>query len=156
MSITRYQHWFPQQSRKIKPLSPPIFIFLLAMTVRLFWIVNIDTKPISDFLSYYQSAISMVSGKMYWAEEHIFPIGYPAFLAIIYFLSGILSGDYICEIDSGSKTNTSDHGQPRFGDALFLRNLYLPLEGYWNSGGNIYVNLSAEYLLYQRSLFPKT
>ncbi len=65
-----------------------LLIFLLALGLRLFWIRSVKALPSSDFLCYDVAAQEILKGKMYWAHEKIWPVGYPAFLAFLYYLFG--------------------------------------------------------------------
>ncbi len=66
-------------------------ITLLALILRLFWISNVPTVPISDFLQYNKGAISLINGMGYRIYGHISayePVGYSLFLALIYSIFG--------------------------------------------------------------------
>lgn len=64
------------------------FIFFIALIVRIVWIYFSPAIPKSDFSAYHYSAFRLLSGEMYWADEHLFPVGYPLFLALIYLILG--------------------------------------------------------------------
>lgn len=66
-------------------------ILILGIILRIMWISLVPTVPVSDFLVYHQGAISIITGKgyrMYGYLSAFEPIGYSAFLALIYFIFG--------------------------------------------------------------------
>ncbi|WP_026884354.1 ArnT family glycosyltransferase [Clostridium akagii] len=66
-------------------------ITLLALILRLFWILNVPTVPVSDFLQYHRGALSLIDGMGYRVYGHISayePVGYSLFLALIYSIFG--------------------------------------------------------------------
>lgn len=76
---------------KSKNYIPLIFIMLLSLTLRLIWIKYVPTVPVSDFLQYYNGAVSMVQGNGYRNYGHISayePVGYSLFLTTLYFFFG--------------------------------------------------------------------
>ena len=66
---------------------------LIGICIRALWIMVVPTVPISDFLLYQEGAISMVLGKgfrIYGGYLTAYePIGYPAFIALLYKIFGI-------------------------------------------------------------------
>lgn len=74
-------------SRKYKTL---FYVLLFAgLLTRLLWVMLADTLPMSDFLLYHESALSIVNGqgyKIYGYLSAYEPIGYPAFLAVLYYV----------------------------------------------------------------------
>lgn len=74
------------------------FIILsLGIFLRILWIINVPTMPVSDFNLYYQAAESIANGtgfRVYGYLSAYEPIGYPAFLALVFkiFGSNILTG----------------------------------------------------------------
>ena len=59
---------------------------------RLFWILTFHLTPVSDFAIYYQSAASIAGGHGYVTQGGFatayFPIGYPLFLAMLFWVLG--------------------------------------------------------------------
>ena len=70
-----------------------LLIVLIGIFLRAIWIKYVPTMPVSDFLLYQEGAISMVLGKgfrIYGGYLTAYePIGYPAFLALLYKIFGI-------------------------------------------------------------------
>lgn len=76
---------------KYKNLWILVLIILLALILRLLWISNVPTVPVSDFLQYHKAAISLISGRGYRIYGHISayePVGYSLFLGFIYSIFG--------------------------------------------------------------------
>lgn len=76
-------------------MTDRVFILLLVAVVlllRLGWILLIDTQPVSDFSWYFNHAVALSEGRGYVTDDGIptafFPIGYPAFLALIFVVFG--------------------------------------------------------------------
>ena len=85
-----------------------LFITLVGMMIRLFWINWTDTVPISDSGWYFEKALRIAAGEGYvqdntdfplWDENPVvqpgpgiptafWPVGYPAFLGALFFLFG--------------------------------------------------------------------
>jgi len=70
------------------------FIFLCALTIlpRLFWIFQIDTKPVSDFGLYHSYAVNASNG-IYDSYHYTYPLfpfkfGYPLVLSVVYRIFG--------------------------------------------------------------------
>lgn len=66
-------------------------IIVFSLFLRLIWILKVPTVPVSDFLQYYNGAVSLVNGTGYRIYGHISayePVGYSLFLSIIYFFLG--------------------------------------------------------------------
>ncbi|WP_227762441.1 ArnT family glycosyltransferase [Zhaonella formicivorans] len=58
-----------------------------AFILRLLWVLNVKTAPVFDFLKYHLGAMSIAQGmgyKLYGSPTAFEPIGYPAFLALLY------------------------------------------------------------------------
>lgn len=69
-----------------------IVILFLGILLRVIWVVLIKTQPISDFLWYHELALSIVSNNGYRIKGCLTayePIGYPAFLALNYYVFGV-------------------------------------------------------------------
>ncbi len=76
---------------KLNNFIPLTSIMLLALTLRILWVVKVPTVPVSDFLQYYKGAVSIVNGTGYRVYGHISayePVGYSLFLAAIFFFFG--------------------------------------------------------------------
>ena len=66
-------------------------ITLIALVLRLVWILRVPTVPVSDFLQYHKGALSIINGTGYRIYGHISayePVGYSLFLAFIYSIFG--------------------------------------------------------------------
>lgn len=66
-------------------------ILFLGILLRIIWVVLVNTQPISDFLWYHELALSLISNNGYRIKGVLTayePIGYPAFLALIYYFFG--------------------------------------------------------------------
>lgn len=64
-------------------------LLLAGFFARLLWVAMVDTQPMSDFLLYHESALSIVNGQGYRIYGYISayePIGYPALLALLYYV----------------------------------------------------------------------
>lgn len=74
-------------SNKYKTL---FYVLLFAgLSARVLWVTMVDTLPVSDFLLYHESAMSIANGQGYRIYGYLSayePIGYPAFLALLYHL----------------------------------------------------------------------
>lgn len=63
--------------------------FLLALALRLIWIVAVPSSPVDDGGWYVARAISMSQGQGYAVDGHptaYWPVGYPAFLSMLFML----------------------------------------------------------------------
>jgi len=72
-------------------IKPFLGILFLGILLRVIWVVLIKTQPISDFLWYHELALSIISNNGYRIKGCLTayePIGYPAFLALIYYIFG--------------------------------------------------------------------
>lgn len=72
-------------------------ILCLGIFLRIIWIYNVPTIPVSDFKLYYNGALSIANGSgylIYGCHSAYEPIGYPLFLAVLFkfFGSNILVG----------------------------------------------------------------
>jgi 4-amino-4-deoxy-L-arabinose transferase-like glycosyltransferase len=59
-------------------------VVVVALAVRTLWVLGVHAKPVSDYLFYYQAAVSLAHRHGYQILGHptgFFPPGYPAFLA---------------------------------------------------------------------------
>jgi len=59
------------------------------LLARLLWVSLVETLPMSDFLLYHESALSLANGQGYRIYGYISafePVGYPAFLALLYYV----------------------------------------------------------------------
>jgi hypothetical protein len=69
-----------------------LIILSLAFLIRMVWIILVNPVPISDFSFYYNQGISISQGHGYKAPDNrataFWPVGYPAFLAILFYLFG--------------------------------------------------------------------
>ncbi|MBC7343708.1 MAG: glycosyltransferase family 39 protein, partial [Clostridia bacterium] len=66
-------------------------VVLLAFILRLAWVLNVHTYPISDFGWYHERALGLIHGQGYSVNGKptaYWPIGYPLFLAGLYKLFG--------------------------------------------------------------------
>lgn len=65
-----------------------LFIVLaIAFVVRVVWMLNVNTMPVTDFWWYYQRALVMADGSGYSVNGEptaYWPVGYPAFLALFF------------------------------------------------------------------------
>lgn len=62
-------------------------ILPVAFLLRLLWVLHVKTAPVFDFLKYHLGALSIAEGmgyKLYGNPTAFEPIGYPAFLALLY------------------------------------------------------------------------
>lgn len=66
-------------------------IIVLAFLLRLAWVLSIPALPVSDFFRDYQLAEGLSSGLGYGYPEPAAdrPVGYPAFLAMLFYLFGV-------------------------------------------------------------------
>ena len=67
-------------------------IIAVAFALRLWWVLSVHTAPVYDFLKYHLGAVSIAEGngyKLYGNPTAFEPIGYPAFLALLYKLFGV-------------------------------------------------------------------
>jgi 4-amino-4-deoxy-L-arabinose transferase-like glycosyltransferase len=77
--------------KNIKDLLIIITIILFSLLLRLLWISKVPTVPVSDFLQYYNGAVSLINGTGYRIYGHISayePVGYSLFLWLIFFFFG--------------------------------------------------------------------
>lgn len=78
---------------KLKKRELLIFsvIMLIGLVLRIWWVLSVDTQPVSDFLLYHQGALSIISGGGFRIHGYLSayePIGYPGFLAGLYYIFG--------------------------------------------------------------------
>ena len=82
----------PVHSILLSPWYLPTVI-ALAFAIRLCWILYFHPKPVSDFAFYFRGAESIVRGHGYTHFGRFvtayFPIGYPLFLALLFWVSGV-------------------------------------------------------------------
>lgn len=67
-------------------------ILSLGILLRILWIINVPTIPVSDFKLYYEGAASIVNGTgylIYGYPSAYEPIGYPMFLAMLFKIFGV-------------------------------------------------------------------
>ena len=72
---------------KIKNAAGFWVVFLIGVFLRIAWVILVDTVPVSDYLEYHNSAISIMQGngyRLFGYTTAFRPIGYPAFLAFLY------------------------------------------------------------------------
>jgi 4-amino-4-deoxy-L-arabinose transferase-like glycosyltransferase len=77
----------PSRRRRIFVMA----VFLAALVLRLLWIYRVHPVPESDFAWYRNQAIQIIHGQGYSLDGHptaYFPIGFPLFLAGVYWLFG--------------------------------------------------------------------
>ncbi len=81
--------------KKLNKQKINLFILIAVLSIgiilRAMWIIYVPTVPISDFLLYHEGAKSIISGKGFQIYGHLSsyePIGYPAFLALLYSIFG--------------------------------------------------------------------
>lgn len=69
-----------------------LILILLALFLRLVWILLLEVEPVSDFSKYFRLATSLSQGLGYVASDGTptayFPVGYPAFLALFFSIFG--------------------------------------------------------------------
>ena len=66
-------------------------VLLGGLILRLVWIIAVQHPQVSDFKWYLDSALSIASGNGYSVENHptaYYPVGYPGFLSLIFYLFG--------------------------------------------------------------------
>lgn len=64
---------------------------MLSLAIRIWWIKNIPTQPVTDFAWYYERALDLIQGQGYGVDGSAtayWPVGYPAFLALFFKLVG--------------------------------------------------------------------
>jgi 4-amino-4-deoxy-L-arabinose transferase-like glycosyltransferase len=67
------------------------FCFVLAVILRILWLLLVDSKPVSDSFWYYEKGIEIASGKGYVIQDlptAYYPVGYPIFLALVFKIFG--------------------------------------------------------------------
>jgi 4-amino-4-deoxy-L-arabinose transferase-like glycosyltransferase len=90
----------PARDRIARFLSQPAVLpcsVLVGVMLRLFWIFTTAPEPVSDYEWYYRRAVGLVSGLGYQVDGRptaFWPVGYPAFLALVYLATGpsVLAG----------------------------------------------------------------
>jgi 4-amino-4-deoxy-L-arabinose transferase-like glycosyltransferase len=89
--IFRTEH-SPVRSILLSPWYFPI-VLTLAFAIRLCWILIFHPEPVSDFTFYFRSAESIARGygftKYSGFATAYFPIGYPLFLAMLFWVFGV-------------------------------------------------------------------
>ena len=68
-----------------------LFVLAVAFGLRLVWVIAAYAEPTADFLWYHLRAIGIVNGEGYGAggsPTAFWPVGYPGFLAFLYWISG--------------------------------------------------------------------
>jgi 4-amino-4-deoxy-L-arabinose transferase-like glycosyltransferase len=76
-----------QTYRKTKTPYLLYAILPVALLMRLWWVFNVKTAPVYDFLKFHLGAVSIAEGmgyKLYGNPTAFEPIGYPGFLALLY------------------------------------------------------------------------
>ncbi len=69
-----------------------LYCIFAATAVRLMWIAFVHPPQVSDFKWYYERAVSIASGHGYTvngAPTAYWPVGYPAFLGVVFYVFGI-------------------------------------------------------------------
>ncbi len=73
-------------------LSFIIILLLIAFLVRMVWIIWVKPSPVCDFSFYYKQGILLSQGHGYTGPDGrptaFWPVGYPAFLAILFYVFG--------------------------------------------------------------------
>jgi len=75
-------------------LHAPAFVpvcLAVALCLRIAWILAFESRPVSDFSSYYAYAVSLMRGEGYRSDGWLtayFPPGYPAWLSGVFLLFG--------------------------------------------------------------------
>ena len=62
-------------------------VLAIAFVVRVVWMLNVNTMPVTDFWWYYQRALGLADGAGYSVSGEAtayWPVGYPAFLALFF------------------------------------------------------------------------
>lgn len=62
-------------------------VMVVAFSVRVVWLLNVNTMPVTDFYWYYERALVMAGGGGYSLDGEptaYWPVGYPAFLAMFF------------------------------------------------------------------------
>lgn len=83
-------------SKYLGRMNEKLFLILITavtLTIRIFWVLSVDTKPLSDFGHMYDYAVSSANGDF----DNIFPFyrlfpfkfGYPLILALLFKITGI-------------------------------------------------------------------
>ena len=95
---TRFAHAFETNVRPfikkgidVAASHPVAAGLLLGLVLRGVWIIHAQTVPINDYKWYYERAIDIAQGKGYTVEgipTAYWPVGYPAFLSIFFYLLG--------------------------------------------------------------------
>ncbi|QYK55602.1 MAG: glycosyltransferase family 39 protein [Fimbriimonadaceae bacterium] len=72
-------------------------ILVIALAVRVWWLLAVDTQPITDFAWYFDRAAEMAQGWGYRVDDHptaYWPVGYPLALATVFKFAGasVLAG----------------------------------------------------------------
>jgi 4-amino-4-deoxy-L-arabinose transferase-like glycosyltransferase len=90
-SIVRGEHGLVHSILLSPWYLPTVIAF--AFAVRLCWMLYFHPKPVSDFAFYFRGAESIVKGHGYTHFGRFitayFPIGYPLFLALLFWISGV-------------------------------------------------------------------
>ncbi|WP_134703717.1 glycosyltransferase family 39 protein [Ammoniphilus sp. YIM 78166] len=66
-------------------------LFIVGVGLRTFLVFNLDTQPISDFIRFYEAAISLSEGNGFVMFDRLTAfqgVGYPAFLALFFYWFG--------------------------------------------------------------------
>ena len=86
-----------------------IFVFVLALAVRLAWVIVVPTKPVGDFAMYVESAAHLVKfGEL--DPEYIFMPGYVFLLAAVQALGGGLLACKLVGVLAGAGAAVAVHG----------------------------------------------
>lgn len=70
-------------------------VLILALVVRLVWLSQVDTQPVTDFDWYFNRAVSIAQGQGYSVNgvpTAYWPVGYPGFLSLLFKLFGPSTG----------------------------------------------------------------
>ena len=62
-------------------------VLAVALVVRVVWLLNVNTMPVTDFYWYFERAVGIASGEGYSVDgtaTAYWPVGYPAFLSVFF------------------------------------------------------------------------
>ncbi len=79
----------PRAEVEAGPWSKKAFwtVILVALVVRAFWMLNVNTMPVTDFDWYFERAVGIAAGEGYSVDGKptaYWPVGYSAFLALFF------------------------------------------------------------------------
>lgn len=75
----------------LRQAVPLLCVLALALIVRVIWLSQVDTQPVTDFDWYYERALAILRGEGYsvnFVPTAYWPVGYPAFLAALFKVVG--------------------------------------------------------------------